>query len=467
MSTETLMPIKRGHGTPNCPTAGELLQCDSQPLSIALRTTGTHDPKPLRVPFSRYTDRGYAQREHEKVWAKVWQFACREEDIPNVGDRYRYDVGPLSYIIIRSAPDRIQAFHNSCLHRGTRLCDGKGGGEVIRCPFHGWEWRVDGTLKTITSDWDFPGIEREQYRLPELKVGTWGGFVFVNPDPDCQPLERSLGLLPEHFRHWKPEARFTFAHARKRVRANWKTVLEAFLEAYHVIETHTDSLPITTDAGTQYDIWEGGDSHISRLITPLATPSPHLGDSVTPEQSVLATAQAFAAMMGPDAPPPQIDFSKGGRAGLAQWRRDMTRLGLGADLSHLSDAEMLDSIQYFMFPNFCPWYGEGLPLVYQFTPLGDNPDESIMDVRLLMPVPDEGPRPPPTQVVELDFDESFDGAPLFGFLTHIFNQDMSNLPRVQAGMKAAAAQQSFATLGRYQECRITHFHRTLDRYVGS
>jgi phenylpropionate dioxygenase-like ring-hydroxylating dioxygenase large terminal subunit len=465
MSTEVKSPIKRGHGTASSPTAQELLQRDSRPQSIALRTSGTHDPQPLRVPFSRYTDRAYAQREMERVWSKSWQFACREEDIPKIGDRYRYDVGTRSYIVIRSAADRIQAFNNSCLHRGTRLCDGQGGGDSIRCPFHGWEWRVDGALKSIPSDWDFQGIDREQYRLPELKVGTWGGFVFVNPDPDCKPLESALGILPEHFRHWQPEKHFTYARARKRVRANWKIVMEAFLESYHVVETHTDSLPITTDAGTQYDIWDSADSQISRLITPLATPSPHLNDSISEEQSVMATAQVFAAAMGPDVPSPQIDFSKGGRAGLAQWRRDMTRAALGTDLSHLSDAEMLDSVQYFMFPNFCPWYGEGLPLTYQFTPLGDDPDHAMMDVRMLMPMPDSAPCPPPAPAVELDFDDSFEAAPLFGFLTHIFDQDMGNLPRVQAGLKAAAPERAYATLGRYQECRITHFHRTLDRYI--
>jgi len=124
---------------------------------------------------------------------------------------------------------------------------------------------------------------------------------------------------------------------------------------------------------------------------------------------------------------------------------------------------MIDSIQYYMFPNFCPWYGEGLPLVYQFLPYGENPEESVMNVRLTMPLPGGGAPPPPSAPIRrIGFDEAFDAVPEIGLLAHIFDQDMSNLPRLQAGMKSATHGNEFANLGQYQEQRIQHFHTVLD-----
>jgi phenylpropionate dioxygenase-like ring-hydroxylating dioxygenase large terminal subunit len=463
---DTRQQIQRGASSAVSPLAGELLARDSHRQSTALSSTGNHDPVVREVPFSRYYDPQFAALEREKLWSKIWQYACREEDIPEVGDRVPYEAPGMSLIIVRSAPDEIRAFHNACLHRGTKLCTGFTSTPTIRCPFHAWEWNLDGSLHNIPSNWDFPHVSREGYRLPEAKVGRWGGFIFVHPEPDnAPPLERVLGVLPEHFKHWKPEDRFTFVRVRKRIRANWKTVMEAFLESYHVVETHSDSLGFTGDASTQYDIWDDGVSHVSRLITPSAVPSPHLGDSASRQEALDMLMRAYSLSM-PGAELPRFDASKGaGRAEVAQWRREIMAQQFGKDFSHLSDAEMLDSIQYYMFPNFCPWYGEGLPLVYQFLPLGDDPNVSVMDVRLLLPTPASG-RPPSAPIIDLDFDDSMSAAPGFGILCHIFDQDMSNLPQVQAGMRIAAPGFKRGTLGRYQESRIQHFHNTLERYLG-
>jgi phenylpropionate dioxygenase-like ring-hydroxylating dioxygenase large terminal subunit len=460
--------IKRGHASAASPLTRDLLAADSHPLPKALQSTGRFDPLVRPIAFSRYFDPGFAKLERERLWSKVWQYACRDEDIPAVGDRVRYDVGSMSFMIVRSAPDEIRAFYNSCLHRGTRLCSGPASSDSIRCPFHAWEWKLDGSLHNIPSRWDFPELNTEAYHLPEIRTARWGGFVFVNPDPHAAPLEKALGILPEHFTDWRTEDRFTFVHVHKRLRANWKITLEAFLEAYHVIETHFDALPFTGDASTQYDIWDDGHSHVSRLITPLGVPSPHLGDAASRQAALDMFVKMFGMSLDPNTVLPSFDTAKGaGRANIAAWRRQMLQAQFGRDFSGLCDAELIDTVQYFMFPNFCPWYGEGLPLVYQFLPCGDDPNESVMGIRLLMPLPGgDSPRPPAAPVIELDFDEPFSAVPEFGMLGGIFDQDMSNLPSVQAGLKASSSGHARATLGRYQESRIQHFENTLDRYLG-
>jgi phenylpropionate dioxygenase-like ring-hydroxylating dioxygenase large terminal subunit len=211
-------------------------------------------------------------------------------------------------------------------------------------------------VKNIPSRWDFPQVRDQDYKLPEARVGTWGGYVFINPDPDAGPLEDCLGVMPEHFRSWEPENRYTAFHIRKKVRANWKVTMEAFLEAYHVIETHTESLPFTGDASTQYDIWDDGKAHISRLITPLGIPSPHLGDDASIPDAANYTFQAFALGM-PGVPVPQFDKESKlpARAQVAQWRRQMMGAALGRDFSSWPDTQFVDSVEYHMFPNFCPW----------------------------------------------------------------------------------------------------------------
>lgn len=464
----SIKQVQRGASSAVSPLTSELLEKDSRPQRVALGSHSDFEPAARNVEFSRYYDPQFAALEREKLWSKMWQYACREEDIPEVGDRVRYDVGTLSFFIVRSGTHEFRAFYNACLHRGTQLCMGPSSGNRIRCPFHAWEWNLDGSLHNIPSAWDFPHVSAATLKLPEIKLARWGGFIFVNQDPQAAPLESALGVLPEHFRGWKPEERFTFVHVRKRIRANWKTALEAFLEAYHVVETHYTSMPFTGDASTQYDIWDDGLSHISRLITPSAVPSPHLGDNASTQKALDALMNAFKQALPPGTPLPTFDASKGaGRAEVAEWRRQVLQQQTGWDFSQASDAEMLDSIEYFMFPNFCPWYGEGLPLVYQFLPLGDDPNECAMSIRLLLPIPKALPTPPPpAPLIELGFDDRFSQVPQLGILCGIFDEDMSNLPLVQAGMRSASSARAHTTLGRYQEARIRHFQNTLDRYLG-
>ena len=460
--------VIRGFSSAVSPLTEALIEADSHAVGAALRTRGNYLPTQKKIPLSRYFTPEYAALEKERLWKKVWQFACREEDIPNVGDRVPYTVGDLSFVILRSGPVEFRAFYNTCLHRGTRLCDGAGSGASLRCPFHAWEWNLDGSLRNIPSRWDFSSLKSVDYRLPEVKLGTWGGFIFINPDPAAPPLETVLGIMPAFFEGCPAEDRFTAFHIRKRVRAIWKVTLEAFQESYHVVETHSDSLSFTGDASTQYDIWDDGSAHISRLITPLAIPSPHLGDSASATAAVDRAFEVFAMAM-PGVPVPKYDPTSAlsGRAQVAEWRRQMLGAGLARDLSPWPDVAMLDSIQYFMFPNFCPWYGEGLPLVYQFLPYGTDPNQSWMSIRLTAPLPGGGaPRPPAAPIIELDFDEPFSSKPEMGLLSLIFDQDMSNLPRIQSGIRGAAAGRAEATLGRYQEQRIQHFHEILEKTLG-
>lgn len=457
--------IQQGISTAVSPTYQELLKADTRSPEPAYVARGTFHAECAPVPRSRYFDPEVARLEMEHVWKKCWQIAARAEEIPEVGDRVEYNVGTMSFIIIRSGAMSFKALWNSCLHRGTKLCRDYGAGDQIRCPFHGWSWNVDGSPRNIRGLWDFPELEESKLCLPEVRIDTWGGNIFINPDPDCGPLSEALGVLTEHFKDYDYADRWTAVHVRKKVRGNWKTSMEAFLEGWHLSETHPQAQAWNGDSSTQYDIWEDAHSQISRSTTPSAVPSPELGDSADARRAVIETIQSTTP---PGIPLP--DFEKIevlDRAFAAECKRQVMAAMTGRDFSAHSDTDMLDAVQYFMFPNFFPWFGEGAPLWYQFMPYGDNPNESIMDVRFLLPLPATGERPPAAQRRDLDFDEGYGANNSgFGLFDEVFDQDQSNIPRIQDGCRSGSPDTKFVNLGIYQECRVRAFEARLAKLCG-
>src|SRR5262245_59880795 len=166
------------------------------------------------VPVSRYTTQAYFDLEMQLLWPKVWQMACREEEIPDIGDFTTYEIGNHSIIVVRTQHG-IRAHHNVCRHRGRRLCDAAGHAASFICPFHGFSWNIDGTLRAVPSEWDFPHIDKKNFDLNAVRCDTWGGWIFINMDLNASPLGEYLGDLPEHFAVWAPERRYIEAHVAK------------------------------------------------------------------------------------------------------------------------------------------------------------------------------------------------------------------------------------------------------------
>ena len=115
----------------------------------------------------------------------------------------------------------------------------------LRCPFHGWTWTLDGKLSHVAQRWDLPHVDQVAKCLPKAQVGTWGGFVFVNFDADCEPLDSYLEMLPEHFAAFNLEDRYKAAHVAKIMPCNWQLAMESFLVAYHVAIAHLRCWDIT------------------------------------------------------------------------------------------------------------------------------------------------------------------------------------------------------------------------------
>lgn len=433
-------------------TYQELLDTDTHPVPDVLRAQQPVDFGVKDIPVEFYTSRRYHELEVAHLWPRVWQMACREEQIPEVGDSALYDIAGTSILIVRTAASGIKAYFNACLHRGRQLRDHPGRVSELRCPFHGFAWSLDGELRHVPCQWDFPQVRPEEWRLPELKVGTWGGFVFVNMDPQAEPFNAFIGNLPWHFERWPLEDRYTQAHVARVLPLNWKALQEAFMESYHVVTTHPELLPAMGDANSQYDVF----GNFSRAITANATPSPHL--SWEPTEQQMLDAMMDRRLDEPAA----FELPEGvtARAAGAMAARMLMQSTIGDRVHDLCDAEMIDSFYFTVFPNFHPW-GAYNRIVYRFRPNGDCHSSAIMECMLLSPF--QGERPPPAEVHWLAEDEDWTNAPELGLLARVFNQDTFNLQRLQAGL--SSTRKAGVTLGRYQEMKIRHFYDLYQRYL--
>ncbi len=225
------------------------------------------------------------------------------------------------------------------------------------------------------------------------------------------------------------------------------------MEAYHVVSTHPQILAGVGDSNSQYDAWD----NFSRAITPNMTPSPHL--NFEPSEQAMLDAMMTTSL---DAEPTfRVPEDMTARQFMAQLAR-MQLQSTVASVPDLSDAEMNDSFYYSLFPNMHPW-GAYNKIVYRFSPYGNDPNASIMEVFYLSPF--RGKRPSPAEIHWLDFDEPWTEAPELGSLAKVFQQDTFNLPRVQRGLRNARTSQ--VTFSNYQETKIRHFHALLDKYISS
>lgn len=437
-------------------TYQQLLDTDTHPVPEVLRLESPRYLGDADIAIDRYISREWHLLERERLWKRVWQFACREEHIPHAGDHYVYDIAGMSFLVVRTETGDIKAYPNACLHRGRRLKDHDGSCSELRCPFHGFAWRLNGELQDIPADWDFPHVEarKDEFNLPECQVATWAGFVFINPDPQAGPFEEFLGGLADQFEVWNLEDRYVEAHVTKVIAANWKIAQEAFCEAYHVNATHPQILTYLGDTNSQVDVWDT----FARVITPGGTPSPLLG-SENPSQDEILSAMLDVRV--DQEAPLSVPEGTTARAVLAGAARERWRPIVGDHVDQMSDAEMMDSIDYTLFPNFHPW-GAFNRIVYRFRPNGDDHRSAIMEVLFLSPF--SGERPAPAKVTALSVDEPWTTAPELGMLAKVFDQDVFNMAKVQLGLETTF--KPGITLANYQESKVRWLHHMLSEWVG-
>jgi phenylpropionate dioxygenase-like ring-hydroxylating dioxygenase large terminal subunit len=235
------------------------------------------------IPVEPYISPEYFKREQEKIFKRAWiNVGCVSSYLPNPGDYMvrELEVIGASILLVHGRDGVVRGFHNVCTHRGNPVAKDSGNARsAFVCAFHGWAFGLDGSLKTVPSEEQFPGLDRAQYGLKPITTEVWHGWIFINAqEKPTTSLVDFLGGWGEQmagvpYEQYTNTARFT-----TRLKCNWKVYIDAFQEAYHVGVVHAESFPVLA-ANREVFVptslrTYGPHRSISAWVDPTYTPSP-------------------------------------------------------------------------------------------------------------------------------------------------------------------------------------------------
>jgi Rieske 2Fe-2S family protein len=197
-----------------------------------------------QLPTAAYTDRAWFAAEQAGLFGNVWNFVCFARDLAKPGDFRCLNAGPYPLVVLRDRDGGLRAFHNLCRHRGSRLLEGSGNaGQTIRCFYHNWSYDLAGRLIAVPQEAEqFPGLDKSCLGLKPASVGLWRDLIFVHPEPQAEPFETWLAGFGDRVGPHPIEDLVEVSDVRYRVDANWKIVIENFIDGYHFFYLHPVSL---------------------------------------------------------------------------------------------------------------------------------------------------------------------------------------------------------------------------------
>ena len=412
-------------------------------------------PYPMEVPDrarkERYYDPDFFQLEAEQLWPRVWQMACRLEELPEPGDAVEYQILDQSVVVVRGDDGEVRAFDNACRHRGVKLLQGRGTlTSGFTCPFHGWCYGLDGANTHIPQrrTFDEHNVEAGDIDLTPVRCETWGGCAWINLDDDAPPLRDCIEPAATILDAWKVESLRTEWWYACRLPVNWKLAQQAFQEQYHVVEAH----PQLVIPGMRYGAPDNKNdprSFIDAEIRYLRTMSEGMAGMV--HANDVKVAEGLRDLELPD----------DRQEAMATWYAALNdavvnvHRDAGSDVPDLNELEAqgLNEPMAYCFPHWfvLPMYSSASS--YRFRPLG--PEETLMEIWSLIRYP-EGLEPGPPPVPEVwEFDD-----PRW---PPIPAQDFSNLPRQQQGLHAKGFE--YMRLSEKAEGHLSNFERVLDGFL--
>lgn len=194
------------------------------------------------LPAWAYFSPELLELEKDQLFRRTWQCVGHVSDIPTPGEYLALDIVGERALIVRGKEHAVRAFHNVCRHRGSRVVSGERGSckSAIVCPFHGWSYNLDGTLRAVPQAKSFPQLDSAEMGLPSLECEVWHGFIFIRFLPGAQPSVREL-MRPyeEDFAPYQLEKVVPLRPiSTDMLDANWKSVRDVDNEGYHVPLAH-------------------------------------------------------------------------------------------------------------------------------------------------------------------------------------------------------------------------------------
>ena len=247
-----------------------------------------------RLPVGAYTSQEWFDREQHLIFSRTWRFAGLVEDIPGPGHYLSVQAGLNNLFIVMGRDHRLRAFHNLCRHRGTQLIRAVGKThKALTCPYHDWTYDLEGKLISVPDEaTEYPdGIDKSCLGLHPASVDVWRGMLFVHPDPNPPTLAEWFGEVDPFLGPHKPAELVEYPEARNtyEIKANWKIVVENYIDVYHLSHLHSNTLYMYDHAKAEYG-WKGPHFHFweppsaeygaeleTNLPAPRVVPEPHIG----------------------------------------------------------------------------------------------------------------------------------------------------------------------------------------------
>jgi Rieske 2Fe-2S family protein len=236
-----------------------------------------------------YLEPEIVRLEQQAIFERTWQLAGHVGDLAEPGTYLTTDVGDQPVLVVRDHDGEIRAFRNVCRHRGSRLLSGTGScGKAIRCLYHGWTYRLDGELIGVPEGREIPDLDKSRLGLHQVRAEVFCGLVFVNLDPGAAPLGERLGGLAERLERYRLPELERFGRGGSTQPANWKVVVENYIEGYHIPIAHPSLMRLLDyrryDVEVHDDwVWfeapmrdKPSDNRLERLYQRLVQPAPGL-----------------------------------------------------------------------------------------------------------------------------------------------------------------------------------------------
>ncbi len=223
------------------------------------------------IPGGRYVDEDFLALERDHLWKRSWLYAGHADELPEPGSFLMFKKTGSPIFLIRGKDGEIRAFYNTCRHRGGPLVK-EDCGQVrgLVCGYHGWTYDLAGNLINLRDKRDFVDLDLKQRALIPVRCERFGNWIFVNEDPDAEPLLEHLGPIPGHFAQYQiDKIRFVEKHGFD-VECNIKVLMDAFLEVYHLKSIHQNTVDRFLDhRGSKILLWKNGHS---LMLTPNRRP---------------------------------------------------------------------------------------------------------------------------------------------------------------------------------------------------
>ena len=189
-----------------------------------------------------YIDPIWFTAEQKNIFHRSWQYLCHENALGKAGDYVTTDIQGQSIIACRQKDGSLKAFYNVCKHRGHELLEGSGNTKRIICPYHAWTYDINGQFLEARQSRFIEKFNPKDFCLTPVKIEIFCHLVFVNLDTKAESLAKQSEKLGEEINHYAPDlADLVFAkRLTYTIKANWKSVVDNFLECYHCPVAHKD-----------------------------------------------------------------------------------------------------------------------------------------------------------------------------------------------------------------------------------